>query len=237
MKRPAAHPVRPALLALHCAAVLLAEGASVRLEPSHVQLGRFPSNRPPSAELALVNDGDGPLGNVSVRTGCGCLAAVPEGNCVQPGGRLRIRVSMSPEKASGAFSHPIFVKAEGGGLLRATVAGEAVPLLTVRPSSVSDVGDVVCGSPFQAEFRLEAAEAASLGAVSSTRLDGEVARLSPTSFRVVLRGKAPGTPGRFHLSASVPVASPAGWNPVGLAVCGRAAAPPPGVSRNGFTEK
>ena len=218
MRWSAAHT---ALFALHCAVLLLAEGTGARLEPSRVSLGRFPANRPPSAELVLVNDGDALLEGVRVRTGCGCLSAVPEGNAVQPGGQLRIRLSVAAEKVAGPFSHGVFVEA-GEILLRASVTGEAVPLFDVRPQDAINLGDIACGSPFQAEFLLNAAEAASLGRISASPLEAEVIELSPASFRIVLRGSVPARPGRFRLSASVPVVSPEGWKPIELAVFGNA---------------
>ena len=219
MRFTAAHT---ALFALHCAALLLADGTGVRLVPPRVSLGRFPANRPPSAELVLVNDGDAPLEGIRIRTGCGCLSAVPEGDAVQPGEQLRIRLSVAAEKIAGPFSHGVFVEA-GENLLRASVTGEAVPLFAVRPQDAINLGDVVCGSPLQAEFLLNAAEAASLGTISVSPLEAEVIELSPASFRIVLRGSVPARPGRFRLSAPVPVVSPEGWKPIELTVFGNAA--------------
>ena len=219
MRFTAAHV---ALFALHCAALLLADGTGVRLVPPRVSLGRFPANRPPSAELVLVNDGDAPLEGIRIRTGCGCLSAVPEGDAVQPGEQLRIRLSVAAEKIAGPFSHGVFVEA-GENLLRASVTGEAVPLFAVRPQDAINLGDVVCGSPLQAEFLLNAAEAASLGTISVSPLEAEVIELSPASFRIVLRGCVPARPGRFRLSAPVPVVSPEGWKPIELTVFGNAA--------------
>ena len=210
-------------LALHGAALLLAEGTGVCLMPPRISLGRFPANRPPAAELVLVNGGNAQLTGVRVRTGCGCLSAMPEGDAVQPGGQLRIRLSVAPEKVAGPFSHGVFVEA-GESLLRASVTGEAIPLLTVRPQDAANLGDVACGSPFRAEFLLNAAEPASLGRISASPLEAEVLGLSPASFRVVLRGSVPAEPGRFRLSASVPVVSPPGWRPMVLTVFGNAKA-------------
>jgi hypothetical protein len=206
-------------LLLHCAVVLPADDAAVRLEPARLQLGRFPANRPPSAELVLANGGGAPLEGVRVRTGCGCVSAVAAGDSVPPGGRLSIRLSISSERISGPFSHSVFVEA-GSSLLRASETGEAVPLFTVRPQNAVNLGDVACGSPFQAVFRLNATESASLGRISPASLAVEVVESPPSSFRVTLRGTVPGKPGRFRLSAFIPVASPAGWNPVELAVFG-----------------
>ena len=220
MRFTAAHT---AFFALHCAVLLLAGETNVRLEPPRVSLGRFPANRPPSAEIFLVNGGDAPLEGVRVRTGCGCLSAVPDGDAVQPGGRLRIRLSVAAEKVAGPFSHGVFVEA-GENLLRASVTGEAVPLFAVRPQDAINLGEVVCGSPLQAEFLLNAAEAASLGRISASPLEAEVIELSPASFRIVLRGRVPARPGRFRLSASVPVVFPEGWKPIELTVFGNAAA-------------
>ena len=220
MRFTAAHT---AFFALHCAVLLLAGETNVRLEPPRVSLGRFPANRPPSAELVLMNSGDAPLEGVRVRTGCGCLSAVPDGDAVQPGGRLRIRLSVAAEKVTGPFSHGVFVEA-GDNLLRASVTGEAVPLFTVRPQDAINLGDVACGSPFQAEFLLNAAEVASLGRISAASLEAEIVKLSPASFRVVLRGCVPARPGRFRISASIPIVSPEGWKPIELTVFGNAAA-------------
>ena len=213
--------VHTAFFALHCAVLLLADGKDARLEPPRVSLGRFPANRPPSAEIVLVNGGDAPLEGVRVRTGCGCISALPDGDAVPPGRRLRIRLSVAPEKVAGAFSHGVFVEA-GDSFLRASVTGEAMPLFTVRPQEAINLGDVVCGSPFQAEFLLNAAETASLGKISAAPLEAEIVKLSATSFRVILHGHVPARPGRFRLSASVPVVSPVGWKPVELAVFGNA---------------
>lgn len=218
MRFTAAHTV---LFALHCAALLLAGETNVRLEPPRVSLGRFPANRPPSAELVLMNSGDAPLEGVRVRTGCGCISALPDGDAVQPGKRLRIRLSIAAEKIAGPFSHGVFVEA-GDNLLRASVTGEAVPLFAVRPQDAINLGDVVCGSPLQAEFLLNATEAASLGRISASPLEAEVIELSPASFRIVLRGRVPARPGRFRISVSVPVVSPAGWKSFELAVFGNA---------------
>ena len=215
--------VHTAFFALHCAVLLLADGTDVRLEPPRVPLGRFPASRPPSAEIFLVNGGDAPLEGVRVRTGCGCLSAVPDGDSVQPGGRLRIRLSVAAEKVAGPFSHGVFVEA-GDNLLRASVTGEAVPLFTVRPQDAINLGDVVCGSPFQAGFLLNATEAASLGRISAAALEAEIVKLSPASFRVVLRGCVPARPGRFRISAPIPIVSPEGWKPIELTVFGNAAA-------------
>ena len=220
MRFTAAHT---AFFALHCAVLLLADGTGVRLEPPRVLLGRFPANRPPSAEIFLVNGGDAPLEGVRVRTGCSCISAVPDEDAVQPGGRLRIRLSVAPEKVAGPFSHGVFVEA-GEILLRASVTGEAVPLFAVRPQDAINLGDVACGSPFQAEFLLNAAEAASLGRISASPLEAEIVKLSSASFRVVLRGRVPARPGRFRISASVPIVSPEGWKPSELTVFGNAAA-------------
>ena len=215
--------VHTAFFALHCGVLLLADGTDVRLEPPRVPLGRFPANRPPSAEIVLVNGGDAPLEGVRVRTGCGCISALPDGDAVQPGGRLRIRLSVAPEKVAGAFSHGVFIEA-GDNLLRASVTGEAVPLFAVRPQDAINLGDIACGSPLQAEFLLNATEAASLGRISAAPIEAEVVKLSPASFRVVLRGRVPARPGRFRFSASVPVVSPEGWKPIELTVFGNAAA-------------
>ena len=213
--------VHTAFFVLHCAVLIFADGTGVRLEPSRVSLGRFLANRPPSAELVLVNEGDAPLDGVRVRTGCGCLSAVPDGDAIQPGGQLCIRLSIAVEKIAGPFSHGVFVEA-GENLLRASVTGEAVPLFTVRPQDTINLGDVACGSPFQAEFLLNAAEAASLGRVTVASLEADIVKLSPASFRIVLRGTVPARPGRFRFSASVPVVSPEGWKPVELVVFGNA---------------
>ena len=211
-----------AFFALSWAALLLAEGTRVRLEPSRISLGRFPANCPPSAEFILVNEGDAPLEGIRIRTGCGCLSALPDGEVVQPGGQLHIRLSIAQEKLAGPFSHGVFVEA-GENLLRASVTGEAVPLFAVRPQHAIHLGDVVCGAPLHAEFLLTAEEAVTLGRISAIPLEAEVIKLSSASFRIVLRVRVPAGPGHFRLSASVPVVSPVGWNPVELTVFGHAA--------------
>lgn len=215
--------VKIALLTLHCTAALFAGGDAVHLETSRISLGRFPANRPPSADLVLVNGGAAPLEDIRVRTGCGCLSAVPDGDGVPSGGRMRIRLVLAPEKTSGPFLHSVFIEA-GDGVLRASVTGEAVPLFTVRPRKSANLGNVSCGAAFREEFLLDAAEDVSLGSVSEADAPGtEIVRLSPSSFRVILRGTVPEKTGRFRISVSIPVASPAGWKPVELVVFGNAA--------------
>ncbi len=198
----------------------LAETA-LRLEPMRVDLGRFPSNRPPSASITLVNDGRRPLEGIFIRSSCGCLAAVAEGTSVPSGGRMDIRLSILPEKLDGPFSHCVFVEA-GGDLLRASVIGEGVPLFKVHPENAANLGTLPCGSPFQAEFLLEATETATLGACPPSPLVVETIRMSPFAYRVLLRGTAPRKAGRFRLSAAIPIVSPAGWEPLKLSVYGRA---------------
>jgi hypothetical protein len=146
---------------------------------------------------------------------------LPDGDSVQPGGRLRIRLSVAAEKVTGPFSHGVFVEA-GDNLLRASVTGESVPHFTVRPQDAINLGDVACGSPFQAEFLLNAAEVASLGRISAASIEAEIVKLSPASFRVVLRGCVPTRPGRFRISAPIPIVSPEGWKPIELTVFGNA---------------
>ncbi len=204
-----------------CYACLLGAEPLVRLAPSRVSLGRFPANCPPSTELFLVNDGESPLEGIRVRTSCGCLSATLEDNVVPAGGRLRICLSFAPEKADGPFSHSVFVEVEDH-LLRAVVTGDAVSLVAIRPSKTVNLGDIPCGSPYQAEFLLEATEEASLGKVTVGALTTEIEQLGPTTFRVTMQGVAPGSLGRFRISVSVPIEKPAGWFPVELVVFGNA---------------
>ena len=204
-----------------CYACLLGAEPLVRLGPSRVSLGRFPANCPPSAELFLVNGGESPLEGIRVRTSCGCLTATLEDNVVPAGGRLRICLSFAPEKADGPFSHSVFVEAEDH-LLRGVVTGDAVPLFIIRPSKSVNLGDIPCGSPYQVEFLWEATEEASLGKVTVGASTTEIEQLGSTTFRVTVRGVAPGSPGRFRISVSVPIEKPAGWFPVELVVFGNA---------------
>ena len=210
------------LLAVSC--VLRADGPAWRLEPARLELGSFPANRPPSSELVLVNGGDAPLEGVRVRTGCGCLSAAAEAASVPPGGQIAIRLSVAPEAVSGKFSHSVFVEA-GGEFRRVSVTGEAVPLLRVRPASVFNAGEVVCGETLKAEFRLEGQSDFSPGDMSGD-LRGEAFRIAPGSYRVIVQGMAPSVPGPFRLKASVEVSSPSGWRPIELVVFGTAVAPP-----------
>lgn len=203
------------------ALTLFADEATLQLEPSRISLGQFPANHALSTELVLTNVSDTQIEGISVRTGCGCLTAIPDADSIPPGGKARIHLSLIPEKTSGPFSHSVFIEA-GDCMLRASVTGEAVPLLTVHPQNTANLGTVVCGSPFQTSFLLDAAEPVSFGSFSPTSPETEVAQLSSTSFQVVLRGRIPEEAGRFRFSISIPIASPAGWNPVEFVVFGNA---------------
>ena len=195
---------------------------ALELLPPSVSLGRFPANQAQERVIALRNPSEASVTVDALRTSCGCLEADLPSREIPAHGQASLTVRIPPEGVSGPFTHLVFLET-GGEVRTFRLTGEAVPLVAVTPQRILSVGTLPAGQPCRRDFLLTTSEPTEFGEPEphggcvAARLE----RQSDTRWTLSVTF----TPGRetalFRHRVTLPVLSPAGWQPVEIVIHGR----------------
>ena len=93
-------------------------------EKTEYDVGVFPKETGKEVEVTIKNTGREPLVVLDVSTTCGCITAAFGKEPAPPGGRIRVKVKISPEK-EGAFEDVLTLKCNTPEVLQIKINGKA----------------------------------------------------------------------------------------------------------------
>lgn len=210
--------------------------------PVSIDLGTHSAWVGQEASFRLHNGSQATIRLVKVRTSCGCSEARVERDVLPPGEETELTVHLKPNTLKGPYTKHVFVhwqaeEAKAGadttadhaspsGVLRVTVRGKAVPLVSVRPEGTIALGQVPTGQELRRELAIQAGNApVEFGKPEAPEgVTVEMERtLLPAGESVPLAiSLAPRKPGVFREVVSIPVVSPEGHPPVSILLYGTA---------------
>jgi hypothetical protein len=107
-------------------------GPRIAVEPARFDFGEVLQNRTLEKEFFISNHGSKPLQIQRLVTDCGCTAALIEtkDKTIEPGGRVKVRVTLQTRRALGRIQKRVLVRSNDTGRrsfeikLQATVVSE-----------------------------------------------------------------------------------------------------------------
>jgi hypothetical protein len=206
------------------------ERPEVSLDRSSVDFGRYPANEERTASFILKNSGMGELKLLRISKTCGCSEATASKLQLGPGEEAKIDVSILKESLSGNFAKNVFVEtnALGNRLLQLQVAGNAIPLVEIKPKAIIDLGRIAPGGNLKQSFLLSPVGAApfvpgkprSEGNCENVLAELKKAEGGAWALDVVLTS-APMAKGSVKVKVAVPILEPEGWKPLELLLTAR----------------
>jgi len=202
---------------------LVAEGSD------KADFGRYPAKERKEALFRLCNKGDRLIRLLSIRTTCGCAVNELGAKELQPGESTSLKTVVIENGIFGPYSKNVYVESDDPAqkFLSLSIAGNAVPIVYVKPQDKLSAGRIQAGAPWKQEFLLEASEdgvllgeplinanlpaAAELNQVSNRTHSLSVTISPPSSVS-----------GDFLCKLSIPVKKPEGWIPISISISGQA---------------
>ena len=208
------------------ASAVLASGRMEVVGPASVDLGRFRAWKKQSARYTVRNAGGGVLEIRSVKAACACAETSSSLQQLKKGQEAVIEVTIIPNSIFGRFRKTVYVESSDTEkrFTNLTVAGEAVPIVTVSPQRYVNAGHIETNTPWSQSFDLTSnVPELRLGepnAESShtVRVTMEHAPKKAGDYRLDLSLAPTGKSGDLRCLVRVPVLAPAGHPGVELTV-------------------
>ena len=129
--------------------------------PDTIDFGKYPAMERKAARYTIRNSGDGLLRIVQVRKTCGCASATCDKQELKPKEEAVVEVVVLPNSIFGLFSKNTFVESTdpNNRFLRLTVAGNAIPLVEIKPQASVYAGRIPTNKPWMQSFELKATRA------------------------------------------------------------------------------
>lgn len=218
----------PAIILLPLLAI--AAGTIEVVGPDTIDFGKYNAWQKKVAQYKIKNVGKEPLQIVKVRKTCGCASASCDTTQLQPGATGIVEVVILPDSIFGLYSKNTFVESSDANcrFLKLNVAGNAIPLLEVKPKEEIDVGRVPNRKKLRRSFVLVATGAnvvlgtptvKSTHPVDTTLAPSEGKPSPRFRFDVVL--KPSDKSGDFNCAVTLPLVSPSNHAPVKITITGR----------------
>lgn len=125
--------------------------------PSSIDFGKYQAWEKKVAKYKIRNVGKGTLKIIKIRKTCGCASAAADKMELKPGDEATVSVTILPNSIFGLYSKNTFVETSdpGNRFLRLTVAGNAVPLVHVKPKKHVYAGRIKLFEPWSQSFSLK----------------------------------------------------------------------------------
>lgn len=129
LKKPQFRAVLAVFFAASGAALAASKGPRIDVPERNFSFGRIPNDRGVEHVFSVHNRGDRPLVITSVRTSCGCTAAMMESSVIEPNGAGNLRVNFSPRGAKGSVTRTITIASNDPQTpnVQLSVSAEQVP--------------------------------------------------------------------------------------------------------------
>lgn len=205
-------------------------GGLVAVGATTVDLGSYPAWESRVARYRIRNEGAGPVRMLRTHCACACATTRCDRAELAPGAEATVEVTILPHSIAGAFSKPVYVQSTDAlnPLLNMTVAGQAVPLVTVGPSDFIHAGRIPTQTAWQTCLTLAATRpGVSLGTPQSICNVPASVELKPTAgpgpltASLDLRLLPVSYPAGLDWTVRIPVLTPSNHPPVQIGITGK----------------
>ena len=178
--------------------------------------------------FVLTNRGDAPLVINHVRKSCGCATAELAVKSLAPGATAELTTAILGNHVTGSYRKNFYVESNdpAAPLVTLTLAGDAVPLLIVKPQATVNAGCQLTGRAWSQTFVLETTEpGVELGAPRVNGVPSPLAGVRPDGEAkfVVTFTVTPEQAGEWRYLIQIPVNKPANSPALDLTITGKTA--------------
>lgn len=198
----------------------------LQISPStRFNFGKYPANIEQRHCFILKNIGSEKLIISKVGVTCGCSAAELFKKELMPEDSTKLYTVIKKESVFGPFSKAFFIhsNAQNGKIQMLTLNGEAIPLITITPSSKIYVGSIPQKQKKEQKFIFTPSAPVELGALNITSdipVNAKILKVSESQFQlfVTLLPEEKSIP--FKCCISIPVKKPDSWKPIEILLQG-----------------
>lgn len=191
--------------------------------------GRYPAREAKEFVFRFSNKGEKVVNLIGVRTTCGCAFNELGAKKLEPGESSFVKTVVAANGIFGPYSKNVYVETDDPAqkFLSFGIAGDAVPIATLKPQDKLSAGRIPAGAPWTQEFLVEASEDgvelgdAQTGGTIAAELSVKRTGKRTHSLLLTLKPEA-GASGDFACKVSIPVKEPQGWQPLQIIVSGQA---------------
>lgn len=207
----------------------LSAGPTISLDgsPEKTDLGKYPSKESREAVFKLKNTGDASLKISNLRKTCGACAKLSISKTeLPPGESAEMKVEIIKDTIYGPYCKNFFIESNDSvqKFLKVTVAGDAVPVITVKPGDRISTGRLSPGKTWTQEFILSPTEnGVIIGEPliqSSSPAEVSVEKQDTGNYLLKLKISVQDAFGDMNCKIEIPVTKPEGWKPIELMVNG-----------------
>ena len=128
--------------------------------PDTVDFGKYPAREKKIAVYKIRNTGNGVLKILNLHKNCACATAKSNKMELQPKEEAEIEVVILPNSIFNLYSKNVFVENsdQSNRLLKLTMAGNAISLITIKPNDFLNAGYIPLKQPWFQSFDLKASE-------------------------------------------------------------------------------
>ncbi len=205
-----------------------AEAPSVAVQgDTEIYFGAYPANLRKEASFTILNTGLGVLKIGRIRKTCGCAEVQIDRTEIPPGEHATLKAVILEHSIYGAYRKNVYVESNDPAqrFLSLTLSGNAIPLVSVKPSDAFYAGILESGIEWRQEFLLEASVEGVLLSDPEVRSDVEnsvaIEKKNPKAFRLQISITPSGENDAFSCKISIPITKPEGWKPLEINIKGR----------------
>lgn len=192
-----------------------------------VDFGTYPAKERKEAFYKITNKGKGILKIGRIRKTCGCAEAKIDKKEINPGETGTLKTVVLGDSIYGSYRKNVYVESNDPKqrFLTLTVAGKAVPIVTIKPKENIYAGFIPAEKEWKQEFHLLATESGIKLLEPILQTDTQAkAKLTKKSNKLFLltvtitpeKGKLD-----FKCKVKVPVSKPKGWKAVEILIMGK----------------
>jgi hypothetical protein len=208
----------------------LAGGKIAVVGKDSVDFGKYAAREKKVATYTIRNVGKDTLKILKVRKTCGCASATASRTELKPNETAEIEVVILPNTIFGLYSKNTFIESTDAAnrFLKVNTAGNAIPLVEVKPSMSFNAGRIKKNTEWKKDLSLTATElGVRLGQPVMTNSHPIEVALTQTgtndlpAYSLALHLKATDQSGDLRCKIAVPVISPTNHPPISISVNGR----------------
>jgi len=208
------------------------ESASGRIETvgsATIDLGKYPAEDRKVASYKIRNTGKDVLKIINIRKNCGCAEATCSKKELNPQEEATVNVVILPDSIFGSYSKNTYVESSDltNSFLCLTVAGNAIPLVEIKPQDYINAGRIMTNQAWSQAFELKGKDpSVKLGAPlveCNYKADAGFTNISPdeSRYRLDVRILPADKAGDLNCSVRIPVLSPTNRQPVKITISAR----------------
>lgn len=195
--------------------------------PEKIDFGRYPANKRKEAVYEIINNGDEALKIIKIRKTCACAEVESAKNELAPGETAKIKAAIKADSIYGPYSKNFFIETNDPEqrFLCLTIAGNAIPIVEVRPKNEIYAGNMRPGETWRQSFSLEPTEKGVVLDTPAVKSSHPVkVSLTPASngnYKLLLEMTPWSVEGNFNCKVKLPVKKPSEWKDIEIIVTGR----------------